>query len=176
MGLRYVSIFGGDSLNDQRSGFADYNDAATSTTPIVLTRDTWTTVTNDGQGSFTNLNYLPSGTTKLMDTATGAFDFSELNLGDNCFIRNDITVSPSTNNALLEIRYSLGAPPNNYTLKTIAGRLDSGSGIDYRFSLIPQMIYMGDTNTKDNPIVLQVKLSTNGTLVNAGSAIGVVKK
>jgi len=38
------------------------------------------------------------------------------------------------------------------------------------------MIYMGDTNTKDNPIKLQVKLSTNGTLVNAGTSIGVVRK
>ena len=176
MGLRYVSIFGGDSLNDQRGGFADYNDAATSTTPITLTSDTWTTVTNDGLGANTNLNYLPIGVTQLMNTSTGAFDFSQLSLGDNCFIRNDITVTPSTNNSLLEIRYLLGSGSGSYSLQTIIGRLDSGSGQGYRFSLTPQMIYMGDSNTKDNPIVMQVKLSTNGTLVNSGSVIGVVKK
>lgn len=164
---------GGSSTSD---GIADYNDAATAVTPITLTSDTWTTLTNDGQGPFTNLGYLPSGVTQLMNTSTGAFDFSELALGDNCFIRNDFSVTPNTNNALLELRYQLGATGSQYTLETIIGRLDSGSGVPYRFSLNPQMIYMGDANTKDNPITLQIRLSTNGSVVNAGSAIGVVKR
>ena len=163
---------GSSTLN----GIADYNDAATAVTPITLTADTWTAVTNDGAGPFTNLNYLPSGATQLMNTTSGAFDFSELSLGDNCLIRNDFSVTPNTNNALLELRYQLGTGGAIYTLETIIGRLDSGSGTPYRFSLQPQMIYMGDTNTKDNPILLQLKLSTNGTVVNAGSAIGVTKR
>ena len=158
------------------NGIADYNDTSTSATPLTLASNTWTTIPNDGQGSFTNLSYLPSGVTKLMNTTTGEFDFAELKLGDNCFIRNDFSVTPMTNNSLLEVRYQLGAAGSEYTLETIIGRLDSGSGKPYRFSLTPQMIYMGDNNTKDNPIKLQVRLSTNGTLVNAGSAIGVTKR
>lgn len=158
------------------SGIADYNDTSTSTTPLSLVADTWTTIPNNGAGAFTNLSYLPSGVTSLMNTSTGAFDFSELELGDNCFIRNDFTVNPNTNNALLELRYQLGSGANIYTLETIIGRLDSGSGQPYRFSLTPTMIYMGDLNTKDNPIILQLKLSTNGSAVNAGSSIGVVKR
>ena len=158
------------------SGIADYNDTSTASTPVTLVQDVWTTIPNNGQGAFTNTSYLPKGVTALMDTSTGAFDFSELNLGDNCFIRNDFTVNPNTNNALLQLRYKLGAGAGEYTLETIIGRLDSGSGSDYRFSLVPDMIYMGDTNTKDNPIVLQIKLSTNGHFTNAGSAIGVVKR
>lgn len=158
------------------NGIADYNDTSTSTTPLSLVADTWTTIPNDGAGAFTNLSYLPSGVTSLMNTSTGAFDFSELALGDNCFIRNDFTVNPNTNNALLELRYQLGSGANIYTLETIIGRLDSGSGQPYRFSLSPDMIYMGDLNTKDNPIILQLKLSTNGSVVNAGSSIGVVKR
>ncbi len=158
------------------SGIADYNDTETSVNPITLIADTWTTLTNDGLGSFTNLAYLPSGVTNLMNTSTGSFDFSELNLGDNCFIRNDFSVTPNTNNSLLELRYQLGGTGNIYTLETILGRLDSGSGKPYRYSLVPQMIYMGDLNTKDNPILLQIKLSTNGSVINSGSSIGVVKK
>lgn len=165
----------GDGAGTQ-NGLADYNDVTTATTPIVLSANTWTTITNDGAGAFTNLAYLPSGATRLMDTSTGQFDFSELKLGDNCFIRNDFSVTPQTNNALLKLRYQLGAGVNSYTLETILGRLDSGSGIPYRFSLVPQMIYMGDLNTKDNPITLQINLSTSGTVVNAGSAIGVTVK
>ena len=157
-------------------GVADYNDAATTITPIPLIGDVWTSITNDGLGAATNLLYLPPGVTRLMDTSTGEFDFSELTLGSNCFIRNDFSVTPSTNNALLELRYQLGTGGGVYTLETIVGRLDSGSGQPYRFSLLSHMIYMGDLNTKDNPISLQVKLSTNGTIVNAGSAIGVNKR
>jgi len=158
------------------NGIADYNDTSTSASPIALVANTWTTIPNDGQGSFTNTAYLPDGVTTLMDTSTGAFDFSQLSLGDNCFIRNDFTINPNINNSLLSLRYELGSGGGVYTLETIMGRLDSGSNQDYRFSLTPQMIYMGDTNTKDSPIKLQVKLSTNGTLVNAGTSIGVVRK
>ena len=35
---------------------------------------------------------------------------------------------------------------------------------------------MGDLNTRDNPIKIQVKLSTNGTLLNAGSVIQLIKR
>ena len=35
---------------------------------------------------------------------------------------------------------------------------------------------MGDTNTKDNPIFLQIRLSTNGTLTNAGSVVQLIKR
>jgi hypothetical protein len=96
-------------------------------------------------------------------------------LGDTLLIRNDFTVTPSTNNASLEFRYQLGAGPGSYTLGKRLGRLDEGSGIGYRFSLTADMIYMGDINTRDNPIILQVKLSSAGQLVNAGSAIQAIR-
>ena len=35
---------------------------------------------------------------------------------------------------------------------------------------------MGDTNTRNNLVTLQVRLSTEGTLTNAGSSIQVVKR
>lgn len=159
-----------------RDGIGDYNDTSTSTTPLTLTADTWTDIPNDGLGAFTNLNFLPSDVTQLIDTSTGYLDLTELNFGDTVFIRNDYSVIPSTNNSLLTLRYVLGAGLGEYTLEKVVGRLDSGSGQPYRFSLTPDMIYVGDTNTKDNPVKLQVKLSTNGTLVNAGSAIGVVRR
>ena len=173
--LPSVGGLGAGKYTSGAGGIADYNDAATTITPIVMNTETWTTVTNDGQGAATNTQYLPSGVTSLMDLSTGQFDFSQLGLGDNCFVRNDFSVTPQTNNALLELRYQLGTGAGSYTLQTVVGRLDSGSGQPYRFSLSPHMIYMGDLNTKDNPITLQLKLSTNGTLINAGSAIGVSK-
>jgi len=155
------------------NGFIDYND---TTGAVSLTANTWTTIPNDGAGGFSNDTYKPEGVTELMDVSTGAIDTSELHLGDAILIRNDFEINPNTNNALLEFRYQLGAGGNSYTLETTLGRLDDGSGKNYRFSLKPDLIYMGDTNTKDNPISMQVKLSTNGTLTNAGSVIQLIKR
>jgi hypothetical protein len=161
---------------NNRNGFIDYNDTSTSSSPIVLTRGVWTTLTNDGAGTFSNKNYPPTGVSELMDTSTGAFDPTQLAFGDTMLIRNDFSITPNTNNSLLELRYQLGSGAGIYTLQKIIGRLDSGSGMAYRFSLEPDQIYIGDSNTKDNPIALQLRLSGNGTVINAGSAITVVKR
>ena len=44
-----------NDLYDDQGGFAFYEDAATSVTPINLTQDTWTDLTNDKAGSKLNL-------------------------------------------------------------------------------------------------------------------------
>ncbi len=169
-----------DKINDNfnevynyTNGFIDYND---TTGAVSLTANVWTTIPNNGAGSFSNNTYKPEGVTQLMNVSTGAIDTSELNLGDAILIRNDFQINPNTNNALLEFRYQLGAGVNAYTLESTLGRLDNGSGKNYRFSLKPDLIYMGDTNTKDNPITIQVKLSTNATLTNGGSVIQLIKR
>jgi hypothetical protein len=156
-------------------GFIDYNDTLTASSPIVLLADTWTTITNNGLGAFTNKTYRPDGISELMDVSTGSIDATGLSLGDSMLIRNDFTITPNTNNASLEFRYQLGGGGNEYTLDKRLGRLDEGSGVGYRFSLSPDLIYMGDSNTKGNPISLQIKLSASGSAVNAGSAIQVIR-
>jgi len=167
----YVDVSSGGSSG--QNGFIDYND---TTGAFSINADTWTDLPNDGLGAFTNKNYPPTGVTELMDTSTGYLDVSELTLGDNILIRNDYTINPNTNNAQLKFRYELGSGGGTYTLEKIIGRLDSGSGQDYRFSLTPDLIYMGDTNTRDNPIKLQVYCTSNATVTNAGTVITVVKR
>lgn len=154
-------------------GFIDYND---TTGGVAVSAETWTTIPNNGLGGFTNKNYPPHGVTELMDVATGAIDPTELELGDVLLIRNDFTITPQTNNTSLDFRYTLGAGAGSYTLEQQLGRLDRGAGIGYRFSLRIDEIYMGDTNTRDNPIGLQVRCSGAATLVNAGSVITAVKR
>lgn len=169
----FLDESGGGGGQQPYQGFIDYND---TTGDVALLADTWTTIPNDGAGPFSNSGFKPQGITELMDVSNGAIDTTELTLGDTIIIRNDYTVNPNTNNALLEFRYGLGGGGNEYTLTTNIGRLDDGSGKDYRFSLTPDLIYMGDENTRLNPIILQVKLSTNGTLRNAGSVIQLIKR
>jgi len=79
----------GGSGTSTRQGFIDYNDASTSSTPVIISADVWTTIPNDGLGSFTNKNYKPQGVAELMDTSTGKIDPRELSLGDVIIIRND---------------------------------------------------------------------------------------
>jgi len=154
-------------------GFIDYNDTSTTASPVPLVANIWTQIPNDGLGGATNKLYPPNGVTELMDTSTGSIDCSELNLGAGVFVRNDFKVIPNTNNSLLEFRYTLGIGGNAYTLETTLGRLDSGSGKEYRRALVPHYIYMGDTNTKDNPIGIEVRLSAAGTFVISCSVIEV---
>jgi len=149
------------------TGFMDYND---TTGDIALTSDTWTDVPNNGLGAFTNKTYKPTLINDVLDGSTGYLDFSELSLGSQLLIRNDFTVTPNTNNSLLEVRYVLGQGAGEYALKFWSERLDSGSGLGYQ-RVISFPIYMGDTNTQGGVGKLQVKLSTNGTINNAGSYI-----
>jgi hypothetical protein len=172
-GIKALSSGGGSSGTN---GFIDYNDTSTSGTPITLTSNVWTVIPNDGLGAFTNKTYAPSGINELMDVSNGSIDPTELDLGTSLLVRNDYTITPNTNNSLLEFRYTLGGGGGAYTLEKIVGRLDSGSGIGYRRSLVPDLIYMGDTNTRDNLIGLEVRLSAGGTLVNAGTVIQVIKQ
>ena len=158
-----------------QNGVVDYNDTATATTPITLTTNTWTTLTNDGLGAFTNTTYAPDGSLPML-SGTGQIDISRLPLGSWLVIRPDYTVTPSSNNSSLEFRYQLGTGAGAYTLEKNEGRLDLGAGIPYRRALEAHFIYVGDANTRDNPITLQIKLSANGSVVNAGMAIGVVTR
>ena len=150
-----------------KTGFIDYND---TTGDVSLINETWTDVPNNGLGSFTNKVYKPTLINDVLDGSTGYLDFSELTLGSQLLIRNDFTVTPNTNNSLLEVRYLLGQGAGEYALKFWSERLDSGSGIgDQRVISFP--IYMGDTNTQGGAGKLQVKLSTNGSINNASSYI-----
>jgi len=151
--------------------FVDYNDTSSAASPVTLVADTWTTLPNDGLGAFTNTTFLPSGVSLL--GAGGAIDISDLALGSDVSIRPDFTVTPTSNNSSISFRFSLGTGAGAYTLETNLGRLDLGAGIPYRFSLLTLYVYAGDTNTRDNPVALEIKLSGGGTVVNAGMALQV---
>ena len=153
-------------------GFEDAND---TTGAVALSAGVWTAVPNNGAGPFSNTAYRPEGISQLFDTTAGKFDPTELNLGDVIFIRNDFEVTPSVNGAYLEYRYTLGTGANAYTLPSQLGTLSNGAGVGYRFAVRADKIYMGDTNTRDNLIGLEIKCSEPATLVNAGSVVSVVR-
>ena len=157
-----------------KNGFVDYNNS--STTPISIAKDTWTDVPNDKTGAFTNEKYLPTGVQSLMDGTTGYLNFNDLSLGSDILIRIDFSVTPDTNNSLLETRYVLGQGRYEYNLPIRSRRLDSGSGIPYSSEKGSFYIYMGDENTLGGVGKLQVKMSTDGSIINNGVAIKIYKR
>ena len=162
-------------INDSNFGFIDYNDSLTQATPLTLPANTWVDVPNDGLGAFTNKTYSPNGVPDVLDVSSGSLDFTYLNLGSEIEVRNDFTITPQTNNCLLEARYLLGGGAGQYPLQFWSERLDNGSGISYqRVTSFP--IYVGDTNTKNNPAKMQVRLSASGTMQNAGVYVSIRAK
>lgn len=165
----------GNLVTPSLPGFEDANDATTSSTPISLSPDTWTTVTNDAAGSFSNTSYLPSGITSLFNGSTGKIDPTQLQLGESILVRNDFQITPTVNGAFLEFRYQLGTGGGAYTLPKPLGTLSNGGGVAYRFQFT-DLIYMGDTNTRDNEIGLQVRCSESASLVNNGSVVLAIRR
>jgi len=80
-------------------GWADYDDNATSGTPITITGGAgMTVITNDTLGPYTNESKLPFGVSKLWDPSTNKLSFEGLSVGDIVGIRVTIDVIVATNN------------------------------------------------------------------------------
>lgn len=150
------------------AGFQDYNDTSTVASPLSLVPGVWTSVPNNGAGEFTNTGFYNGGE-GLVDTSTGALDLSRLRLGDAVIIRNDVRIVTSVNGAYIEFRYQLGAGDGVYTLTNLSQSLSDGAR-EYAL-LWDSVVYVGDTNSRDNPVRLQVRCSTEASLRNLGCAI-----
>lgn len=148
-------------------GNYDYNDAASSVTPIALTAAAgWVPVPNDGLGPFTSkANALP-GVADIYDVATGKFDFSNLSIGDTVFIRFDSVITTTQPNENVDLKlvlaqgnaaeYSIEFQQISY--KTVAAHRLFGFN----------SIYIGNAETRDNPAEFQIKVDDNASLVLNG--------
>jgi len=146
-------------------GYIDYNDTSTTVTPLELTEDVWATIPNDGLGSFSR-NELPVGAL-LPLTAEGGLDLSNLPMNSLVKVRMDFIIYPNVNNAFAEFGILLGSA-SPYRLEKTINTLPQGAGRGYHVGLDQSLVYIGDTNTKNGVALFQVKLSTGGTVVNAG--------
>lgn len=155
-------------------GFVDYNDAATSVTPLVVTGGgADVQITNDTLGAFTNTAYLPSGVTSIWNATTNQFDFSQLSLGDMIDIRLELFPTTSGPNSEIEIDLELGVGGNPYTISFARSSFKTSGlkSID-RFN----GIYMGDTNTLNNPARFIIRSDTNLDLVVSGWYCKIIRR
>lgn len=148
-------------------GLYDYNDATTTGTPIALTlANTFYDLTNDGAGAFTNKTYALDGLDDIWDVATNQFDWTDgtvLALGDTVDIRVDVDIiTTGTNKAFeLDIELGVGGAPYKLPIIPLVNFKTAGTYHDVRM----MSIYMGDSNTLDNPAKLEAKADGAGVTV-----------
>lgn len=156
-------------------GWFDYNDAATSTTPLSITGGAgFVLVPNDGAGPFTEKSFAPSGVTDVWNTATNRFDFSQLSNGDSVEVRLDvdvITTAPNqTVNVVLTLDYG-GAGEYDITF-IIASFKDAGTHNLNRYNLV----YIGSDAYRLGEAVFRISSDDDATAVVNGWAVNVTKR
>lgn len=134
----------GSWVNFRRSGFFDYNDAATAGSPIVVPgTGAFVKLTNDTLGAFTNRDFPPTGVTDVWDDIAQEFNWSQLQNGDTVDIRIDLELTTTSANQQINIGLELGG--GAYTLpfgQAIIKTADTGDYLRY------SGIYIGDDTTR----------------------------
>lgn len=146
-----------NAIYDTLGGFAFYEDATTSGTPINLAADTWTDLTNDKAGSGTLTTYKPSYVTgDLWDSATNTIDLDEIPVGSVVIVRNDYDITTGTANTRMDSR--LYFPDTNKSVE-FAHDLISSSGDEVRYSRTTQFFVTAAIKTTG--VKIQVKVDKN---------------
>jgi hypothetical protein len=146
-----------------KMGWWDYQDTATSSSPIALTTaNTEYQLTNDGLGDNTNDSYKLADVTRVFNTSTNYFDFTGLSVGDTIDMRIDVEATTSTANTVLEtlIELGIGEDPFKLTLGREYIKTASTTKI-----IIPALLYVGSTLTQANPARLLMKSDTTGATI-----------
>lgn len=162
--------------DEVKVGIYDYNDLATATTPITIAvAGTYYPLTNDTLGAFTNTTYALPSAPNLWDTGTQAFDFTDLVLGDSVDIRLDITVTSSgVNQDFTVVLFIADGTGGQYEIPFIVERNFKAAGT--RQVIEFNGIYMGDTNTLNNPARFKIKSSNTGSVRVNGWYVRAVKR
>lgn len=146
-----------NALYDTLGGFAFYEDTATTTTPINLSQDTWTDLTNNKAGSGTLTTHKPTYITgDLWDSATNTIDLSEVPVGKVILVRNDYDITTGAANTRMDSRLYF---PDTTKSVEFAHDLISTSGDEVRYSRTTQ--FFVTSAIKTSGVKIQVKVNKN---------------
>lgn len=143
------------NITTQIFGVYDYNDDTTSTTPISLSSNTWTLVTNDEAGANTNLTYALTDVPTIYDGSSSLFDFSYLELGDTVSIRFDaeITTSGANQNCDVDLVLAYGTG-SEYRIPFYRNEFKTATA--HRITGYND-VYMGNTATLNNSARFEIR-------------------
>ena len=146
-------------------GWYDYNDTATTGTPIALTAaGTYYDLTNNGLGVNTQIGYGLSGVTNLWNTSTNRFDFTNLAVGDTVDLRVDLTYTTASVNTAIDIVLEIGVgQPEAFLIPLLISNNFKTAGTHRVIAEKP--FYIGSSLTKDNPARVRAKADGTGSTV-----------
>lgn len=150
-----------ETATNATAWFFDYNDLATSTTPLsIIWLWALVNITNDTLWPNTNILYWPAGVSWIWDTVWNAFDFSSLNIWDTIEIRLDIELTSLLNNTEVSVDLVIAdGEIGSYSLPFITAT-DFKNAWVYNI-LRYNWIYIGDNLTKNNPARFKIKSDKN---------------
>lgn len=151
-----------------------YADLTTATTAITVpVGGAFVVLTNDGDGSETYKSR-PDGVTEIYNDATNQFDFSELALGDMVDIRVDIEFTTTAVNQEIDLVLETSQPTGLTTIPVITKKnIKAISTV----SLSPNVsIFIGDTDTRDQPGQFKIASAVAGTCKVKGWFCKVTKR
>lgn len=162
----YVSHKIAGIFGDTDSGYFDYNDTATAVTPIALTANVWTKLTNNSLGPNTTKKGAAVNLLDIWNTSTNQFDFTKTELYTMINIRVDVAVNSGSPNTEIQLRLNLGIGSSGpYTL-FFNNTIVKSAG-QYQL-LIPCNIYIGNDITRNYPTEIQIKTDTNSSVIVNG--------
>lgn len=158
-----IATFQTPLFTKARVGFWDYNDTATSTTPIAITAaNTEYQLTNNGAGVYTNTAYGLTGVTNIYNTTTNYFNFSSLKLGDTVDIRVEFEVTTGSASNEIGLLMELGIGTTAYKLVVDRQYFKSASTNKV---VANAHIYIGNNDTKNGLARFLVKNDSTGSSI-----------
>ena len=131
-----------DSESVYEEGFIDIADSATSLIPLPLPAGVETLLENDGLGEYSSSEFMPESVSNVW--ADNQFDFSELSLGSEVFMRIDLLVTTTFANTDIDLNMLLGGGLVPFTLPVISSKSFKNSGTYQIVETIP--FYIGNLN------------------------------
>lgn len=147
-----------NDLYDSQGGWAFYEDSATSETPINLTANVWTDLTNDKAGSGTITTYKPSFVTgDLWNSANNSIVLTEVGAGKIIIVRNDFDITAGSSNTRLDAR--LYFPDTGKSIEFMHDNIANNNDL-VRYSRTTQFFINTDVLT--NGCKIQVRVDKSG--------------
>lgn len=154
-----------------RIGFADYNDTATVSTPISVSANTWTKLTNNKLGAYTKLA-LPAGITSLWN-GSNQLDLTQVPIDGMIDLRADLIVTTSSANQTVNLRLQLGiGSPSEFGIESTEMHFKSAGAKNVVHSW---PFYVGSNDIKANPGEIRIWSDSTCTVRVNGWYIRVIK-
>ena len=155
-------------------GGFDYEDLATQTTPLNYTTG-FLQLTNDILGANTKTNLNPYGVTSVWNDTTDTFDFNQLSIGDEVFLRVHLNLTTTTANQISGLRLLFAeGTPSQYILPIDLQIYHKTAGLHDLMREIS--FYIGNEDWRTLPVKLQFNSDANASIKVHGFHPYIIRK